>query len=654
MSSNNGSVSPYAGFTDPIMVNKVQGIARDIVRGWKKDRNLNVLNRGLSGNVTSLSRDTLAARGQPDPRRDINDECGFPDWISAELCQDYYDRQSIAARVVEILPKECWQTQPSVFETRDDVETEFEAAWDNLSRQLGWEDDWYLGEEGSDIWSVLRRADILSGIGHYGIILLGLDDGKDLREPVIPRPGLKLTSLTVFSEALAPVTVMESDRSSRRRGFPKQYLVTFNDPRIETTGLVGATTSTENVHWSRVIHIAEDISSNPVWGTPRMKPVWNNLQSLEKLYGGSGEMFWQAAMYILSLETHPQLGGDVDIDVDSLKDMMEEIRNSLQRYMVTSGMAANVLSPTVSDPTAFINVHIEAICIKGGYPIRIFKGSERGELASTQDDDAWNDRLIERRNSHITPRLIRPLVNRLINLGVLPQPAYTSENQLKPGYFVEWTDLTSRSLEQTVAIGNNRTTALAQYISGGCEHGVTFGDFLTKFLGFSDEDADAIQDNRQAEEEMGGGDEENMLSPADEIKWKEAEVKEAEAKIKGADVAKKADESLPSAQPPVVAEEAVEVTPNMLMNVSSPLLIQMQRKEREAVTQGKVDGNYSGRMKILQAEFLQQMSGLDVDTLKGFAKEMGMVRIPSSKSGLAKELAYQLTQELRAHASIQY
>src|SRR6185369_1537296 len=75
-----------------------------------------------------------------DPRRDITDECGYPknlEGISAQEYQDLYNREAIAARVVEVLPRESWQVQPTVYETEDanDV-TAFEEGWDNLSRSL--------------------------------------------------------------------------------------------------------------------------------------------------------------------------------------------------------------------------------------------------------------------------------------------------------------------------------------------------------------------------------------------------------------------------------------------------------------------------------------------------------------------------------------
>jgi len=105
------------------------------------------------------------------------------------------------------------------------------------------------------------------------------------------------------------------------------------------------------------------------------------------------------------------------------------------------------MAPTVVDPTAQIAVQIEAICIKLGIPIRIFKGSERGELASSQDDAAWNDRLRLRQMYYITPRIVIPFIDRLIMLGVLSEPV---------GYSVTWDDLESTTKADKARIPSTR------------------------------------------------------------------------------------------------------------------------------------------------------------------------------------------------------
>jgi hypothetical protein len=455
-----------------------------------------------------------------DPRRNIDDECGYPPSeattsggvtsIQPEFYRNLYEREPIATRVVEVLPKESWQITPMVYEDEDpNVVTPFEEAWDTLSLSLRGEQSWYVGEEGSPIWEALKRIDILSGIGHFGLLLIGIDDGKDLREPVdgvawvsgatsayggaertdtnspereesngvadedvfsgsagtrlgggtndqytgtqLSSPEYpaerdqaegqpaqrKLLFLRAFDETLVQITQFETNPNDPRFGMPVMYQVMLNDPREQYSG-IGLPIASVSIHWSRVLHVCDHghtAGSSEVFAVPRMRPVLNRLLDLRKIYAGSAEGYWRAGcMPTTVLETIPQLGGDVKVDMTALRDMMEDVQNGLQKWYALMGMSAKTLAPTVVDPTSQVNVQTEAICIKIGCPIRVFKGSERGELASSQDDAAWNDRLRERQNNYITPRLIVPLIDRLIAMGVLPEPkGKKQEGKMKAG-----------------------------------------------------------------------------------------------------------------------------------------------------------------------------------------------------------------------------
>jgi len=436
-----------------------------------------------------------------DPRRDINDECGYPTTtsITVDDMRELYDRESIATRVVEVMPKESWKTQPSVFETEDvDNITAFEEAWTDLGQSLRGE-SWYQDEEGSPIWEHLLRADIQSGIGWYGVLLLGIDDGRDMREPADFRAlgtggkvTRKLLFLRSFDEALVNVTRYDSDPSSVRFGQPETYDITLNDPREQSQGGVGLSTATFNVHWTRVIHVADNLGSSEVLGVPRMRPVFNRLLDLRKLYGGSAEMYWRGAFPGLSVETHPQLGGEVAIDDALVKDRMEDYMNGLQRYLLLMGMSAKSLAPQVVDPTPQIDTQITAICIRLGIPKRIFMGSERGELASSQDEDTWNDRLRYRQANYITPRLIIPFVDRLILMGILPEPE---------GYSVVWPDLDSLTKLEQADISVKQTEAMTKYVGGNVEAMMTPFDYLVRVIGWTQEEAEAVVEAAMAEEE---------------------------------------------------------------------------------------------------------------------------------------------------------
>lgn len=536
-----------------------------------------------------------------DPRRNIEDECGYPrsdpGSINPEFYRQLYERESIATRVVEVLPKESWQVTPSVYESEESDEvTPFEEAWDALGESLHGEQSYYQDEQGSPIWEHLKRADILSGIGHFGVILLGIDDQKPYSEPAegvgpktptgnaypskpsaannqVPVYGRdaatgnpivvnykkaedsqpagsdaqymgvelgrtqgsatkpsgkarRLLFLRCFDESLVQIVQYEADPRNPRFGQPVMYRITLNDPRDQHSG-VGLTMVTVQVHWSRVIHLADNLGSSEVSGVPRMRPVLNRLLDLRKLYSGSAEMYWRGAFPGISFETHPQLGGDVLVDKTGLRDDYEQYQNGLQRALFLMGMSAKTLAPQVVDPSAQIEVQLEAICIQLACPVRVFKGSERGELASSQDDASWNDRLRERQGGYISPRIIVPFVDRLIALGVLPAPARTkptanrryvrishvrthvlnAEGELvkgplkqrktvvvetKAGYSIEWPDLDSLSDTDKAGIGLTRTQALAAYVAGNCETVVPPQAYLTGFLGMEDEEATSI------------------------------------------------------------------------------------------------------------------------------------------------------------------
>lgn len=433
-----------------------------------------------------------------DPRRDINDECGYPPLgeITADNYWELFEREAVAARVVEVWPLESWQATPTVYEDEDpDTETDFELAWDEVARKLNGT-SFYKQEEGNPIWEYLRRADILSGIGHYGVLLIGIDDGEaNLSMPVkgfekgIPEKPVgkdrKLIYLRAFDESNAQITAYEGDKLNPRYGQPTKYLLTLHDPKDSINATTPAA-STVEVHWSRVIHIADNLNSSDILGVPRMRPVYNRLLDLRKLYSGSAEMYWRGAFPGISLETHPTLGGDVQIDKTAARAMMERYMNSLQRYLLAEGTTVKTLAPVVSDPGSQIDKQIDAICIKLTIPKRIFMGSERGELASGQDDSTWNGRLKERQHNYLTPRVIIPLIDRLILLGVLPMPE---------SYSVSWPDLDTLKPAEQAALAVQRTDAIVKYVSGGADVLIAPRDFLTVVVGFDEEEVDSILDN---------------------------------------------------------------------------------------------------------------------------------------------------------------
>jgi len=441
--------------------------------------------------MTNVLNEQLASQGSfleriLDPRRDIDDECGYPktNELTVGEYKRLYDREPIATRVVEVLPRESWQVVPEVFETEEmDEVTEFEKAFKELGSSIRGT-SWYNEVKGNAVWEYLLRVDILSGIGSYGIILLGVNDGKELQEPLEPNENNELIFIRTLDRSLVDISSTIQDETNERFGHPEFYNATFQTDVSLRVRDVSDTQETRKVHWTRVIHIADNLTSSEIFGVPRQQSVYNRLYDLRKIYGADGETYWRNAVLKLFLETHPQMGGDVDVDADDMRSMMEQMMNGMQQWGLLKGMSAKAIAPAVVDPTSHVNAHIEAICINKGIPKRIFVGSERGELASSQDDETWNDRLHHRQNLYITPRVIVPFIDRLIEFGILPEP--------EEGYIVKWPDLNTLNDAQKAEIALKKTESLVKFIQGGGDALVSPLDFLIRYQDFTSEEAEAM------------------------------------------------------------------------------------------------------------------------------------------------------------------
>jgi hypothetical protein len=165
--------------------------------------------------------------------------------------------------------------------------------------------------------------------------------------------------------------------------------------------------------------------------------------------------------------------------------------NGLQRYLALEGMSANSLSPQVSDPTPQIDAYLKAICILYGIPKRVFEGSERGELASSQDAKAWYQRMQNRQENYLTPRMIVPFVDRLILLGVLAEP--------KLRYHVEWPESVVLTEDERASIALTTTDSITKFVQGGGDNLMTERDFMTKILEMPESEADAILEAKMEE-----------------------------------------------------------------------------------------------------------------------------------------------------------
>jgi uncharacterized protein len=456
-----------------------------------------------------------------EPGRSIDNECGYPGTaqLTPSIYEDMYARESIARRVVQALPKESWKVHPVVYESEDpDKTTSFEDTWLGLGDNLQGEPSYYRGDEGNPLMEYFYRLDVEAGKGRYAVLFYGFDDRvADLSQPVTKDS--KLLYLRIYSEANAEVSDLD-ETPGPRYGHPLYYTLKANNPsdyNAPSTPLRSINSDTTGrVHWSRVLHVPSDnVDTSEIYGTPRMQPVWNRLLDLRKLYAGSAEMYWKAGFGGYSLESPPGIDPrELKLDpqkIQAIKDNMEEFMNGLRRYILLIGLNAKSLAPQIVDPKSHIELQLQAIAMYLNMPMRVLMGSERGQLATLGDREEWNERLQARQRTFITPRILIPFINHLINVGVLAKPQKPKRSkfatkQLMPGlaaknqpfktsggYTIFWPDMACQTSDEKANYAFKMSQALAVYAEKAVQWVMPPRPFFSTVIGLTEEEARNVE-----------------------------------------------------------------------------------------------------------------------------------------------------------------
>ena len=414
---------------------------------------------------------------QFDGVRDVYKALGYKTVLGFDDYFARYTRQEIAKAIIDRPVKVTWQGPLYLVESNEPEDTDFETEWKKLDRKIG-------------IKTVFSRVDKLTGIGRYGVLLLGLDDvsnNEGFSKPVTSGKRI-LKYIKPFSEKNAPILRYADNPRDERFGMPLFYGLQVTDP-------VSKSSSTVNVHYSRIIHIVDGNLESEIYGTPRLEGVFNRLMDLEKVLGGDAEMFWRSA--------RPGFKGNVKDDYtmtakakEALLSQLDEYEHDLRRFLVNDGVDIEALEQVIANPKEHFDVQISGICAETGIPQRVLMGSERGELASTQDTTEWLSFVQSRREDFAEPHIVRLTIDKLIKYGVLPNP--------KEDYTVAWQDLFSISEKARVEIGKGRANALREYTYSPMAQAVIPPDaFLEICMGLTQEQItliDAMRDKQMNDE----------------------------------------------------------------------------------------------------------------------------------------------------------
>jgi hypothetical protein len=397
--------------------------------------------------------------------------CGYPE--ENPSFEDYmvrYKRGDIATRIVDAYPDATWKEFPTIVPEKDKEkllaqikervnkglyfvpeETEITKTFNSLVTKL-------------KLQNLINRADKLAGVGHYAVLFLGFNDvslKEDMTNPVggvdKKKKGKKLELKYVqpYSEGRAKIKTVVTDVGDERFGEPEIYTITVGNDEDSTKTLSTEKSSgiTMDVHWTRIIHMAEFLLEDNYLSTPRLERVWNRLIDLDKIVGGSAEMFWQGAFPPLNFKMDPNTNFG-PAEKTAMKEEIKKMVNGLQRYTRMIGVDMQSVTPIVASPKDHFDVQLQLISGAEAIPRRILVGSEQGKLASDQDQENWSERVSERQLNYAGPQIVRPLVDRLQLVGVLPAGDYEvlwpNEGQMPPEKRAEITAKRMRSLRDYV------------------------------------------------------------------------------------------------------------------------------------------------------------------------------------------------------------
>ncbi len=385
-----------------------------------------------------------------------------------------YERQDIASAVIDRPVEATWKGDLVIVEQdKQEDESALAKAWKELDERL-------------KVKQRLTKIDKLSGIGRYAILLFGFNDVKKLEDWKSSAAGAKkLVYLKQVNEEDAKIETWETNSTNKRYGQPKIYTLS-----IQTSEETGELKRIQ-VHHSRVLHIREGSLTSEVYGRPRLKPIVNRLEDLEKLLGGDAEMFWRGARPGYSAQSQKDYEKMDAGAIEDLQDQLDDYEHDLRRFLTTKGIDIKALEQQVADPEHHIDIQLQAISAQTGIPKRVLVGSERGELSSTQDKDQWLGLIKTRMDEYAEPEILRPFVDKCMVHNILPKVK---------GYKVIWEDVFAQSEADKVKVGVERAKALKEYAASPLASEILPPSLIYKLLlGLTEEQAAEVIQVREEE-----------------------------------------------------------------------------------------------------------------------------------------------------------
>ncbi len=347
-------------------------------------------------------------------KRNYYDVYDYADNYNFRLGYKAIRREGVAQRVVMGVASSCWRNGFTVKEgVRDDDENNDE---DILSEQIN-----KLNRK--QLFSRMERADVLNRIGDFSILFVGVPDGLDFNEPVGTVSGDGFQSIYFRPFAYDGVTIAKYDTNpeSERYGLPELYQL-----QVMGRGDTEKTQDTQPIiaHYTRCIHMAENLLDSDVEGIPAIEPIYNRICDIDKATGGAAEAYFRNARGKIAFEIDPEFSSEL-IQNETAKEAFDEagkkFTNDWQDQITAVGAKVSSIVTPHASPLDTIKTALWAISGNTGIPIRVLTGEGSGQLAGAEDRLAYNA-LISDRQDHVCSLWVTNLLEILDDAGMIELP----------------------------------------------------------------------------------------------------------------------------------------------------------------------------------------------------------------------------------------
>lgn len=307
--------------------------------------------------------------------RDYYQVFGWERNLTARLCYSLYKSHGIAKAVNDTPINTTWRYYPQIMSKNTTWTEEFSA----LNRRI-------------KIIDKMKKADRLSGVGFYSIMVLDIK-GQSYSSRLRSFKVANLTSISVYSDWEVDIVWNFDEKTGIKTGIKFYKIGQFS------------------VHPSRVIHVAEN-PDDTYMGQSRIAPIYNQLYDMWKISGSTAELYYINASLLLNAKALD--GFKVNkADGKALEESLLRVVNKMKGFVISNGFDITNIAPKITSPKDSWDVMEKFISSTSGIARRILFGSEMGELASTQDQITYYERIESRQTNHVTPNIIDAVIDKL-------------------------------------------------------------------------------------------------------------------------------------------------------------------------------------------------------------------------------------------------